>query len=175
MEEKSEKGKRPLEADVTRLSSIHGETAASPCPPLPGKFILIFLSRGDDSMDFTRGHSRTRQSPSSSRLPSSPPPPLLPYRCLYLHFSNAAISPREDECSNGFAKARLLGGTRKTIIIQRRRALKRLVRRRPVSYLYCASAIRDLCGRGTLEIRPGSSSQQLDIHFLRLSPRREGT
>lgn len=52
VEEKSEKGKRSLEADVASpLSSIHrGRVKRPPLPTsrllIPDKFILIFLSRG---------------------------------------------------------------------------------------------------------------------------------
>lgn len=81
VEEKSEKGKRSLEADVASplslsLSSIHRGRVKrpplpSPSPPyIPDKFILIFLSRG--GRRFYGFHAWTPFAHASTRR-SSPP------------------------------------------------------------------------------------------------------
>ena len=100
VEEKSEKGKRSLEADVASplslsLSSIHRGRVKrpplpSPSPPyIPDKFILIFLSRG--GRRFYGFHAWTPFAHASTRR-SSPSPPFFFF--LFFFFLFFFASPR---------------------------------------------------------------------------------
>lgn len=166
MEEKSEKGKRPL---ASPLFTVKRPPLPAPPPP-PGKFILIFLSRGDDSMDFTRGHSR--QSPFRFLLLVL----LLLFFCI-VSFVPASAFLHAEMNARTVSRKRASWAENETIIIQRRRALKRLVvRRRPVSYR-CASAIRGSRFMRSRHARysrnPSWISDRKSTDFLRLSPRRD--